>query len=95
MKKKEIPQEEVRKEQVSTRFLYGCNLALRMTAIGVRPVAQEIVLTRNGFGKGEAKEMIEQVKARWDRMTSAKQQEIMKKVGMRQFLRDTGLQRRR
>ena len=93
-KRQDITQEQVRLEKPSTRFLYGCGLVMRQLAIGIRPAVIEIILTRNGFGKGEAAEMLDQTKARWDAMTPKRKEEIKGKVRMRQFLRETGLRRR-
>ena len=93
-KKQDISQEQVRQEKPSTRFLYACGLAMRCLAINVRPVYVELLLERNGFGKGEAQEAVEQTKRRWDAMTPTKQHEIRERVRLRQSFRDTGLRRK-
>lgn len=91
---KDETQEQVRAAKVSARFLLACSFAIRCKCIGVREGYTEILLEKNGFTKGEVAEAVAQVHARWSKMTDRQKQAMMKKVGMKQYLKDhPGLRR--
>lgn len=79
---------------LTTRMLYACGLAWRMTSIKVRQEYQRILLTRNGFSDAEATVACEMAKARWDKLTGSEQTAARDRVLSRQAIKDLNVRRK-
>lgn len=93
MNKPEETQGQVKASKITGRILLCLSYAIRCKCLGMREEYTEIFLERNGFTKGEAQECLKQVRDRWSKMSDKKKEAMMKKVGQKQYLKDTGLRR--